>query len=115
MPEHVERPALDRKKLFAKRLRRLRANLGLTQEELAERSELSADTIRRLEGSKFNPSLETLHKIAAGLEMSTGLLLDEERDAVDQLAEFIRRLPAVQQRMAFAVIYSLHHSVLMEG
>ena len=46
----------------------------MTQEQLAERSGLAADTIRRLEKSNFSPSLKTLRKLCAGLGISLGTL-----------------------------------------
>ncbi|HLT35877.1 MAG TPA: helix-turn-helix transcriptional regulator, partial [Enhygromyxa sp.] len=45
---------------FGRHVRSLRRARGMTQEVLAQRSGLSADTIRRLEHGSFSPSLETL-------------------------------------------------------
>lgn len=53
---------------FGRMVKRLRSSRGLTQEQLAERSGLASDTIRRLEHGSFSPSLETLHKLATGLD-----------------------------------------------
>ncbi|PRQ02746.1 helix-turn-helix protein [Enhygromyxa salina] len=53
-----------RYKLGLKGLRRAR---GLTQEDLAERSGLSADTIRRMEQGSFSPSMDTIGKLCHGL------------------------------------------------
>ncbi|WP_344467752.1 helix-turn-helix domain-containing protein [Kitasatospora kazusensis] len=51
-------------------LRRLRAQAGLTQEELAERSGVSVRTIRRLETGKSNDNRRgTLNQLAAALEL----------------------------------------------
>jgi transcriptional regulator with XRE-family HTH domain len=52
---------------FGAHVRDLRVARGLTQEELAERSELHADTIKGLERNTFQPSLRTLRKLAKGL------------------------------------------------
>ncbi len=63
--------------------RRLRKSADMTQEQLAEHSTLSADTIRRLETGSFSPSLETMFKLAQGLGLSPGELLSNfERDAM---------------------------------
>jgi transcriptional regulator with XRE-family HTH domain len=71
---------------FGPYLRRLRRVRGLTQDELAERSGLSADTVRRLEHDTFSPSLDTLIKLCEGLSLSLSTLflafeLDEREDA----------------------------------
>lgn len=55
---------------FGRFVRSLRRARGMTQEVLAERCGLSADTIRRLEGAAFSPSLNTLRKLCEGLELS---------------------------------------------
>jgi DNA-binding XRE family transcriptional regulator len=44
---------------FGRHIRRLRRARDMTQEQLAERSGLSSDTIRRLELADFSPSLDT--------------------------------------------------------
>ena len=48
-----------------------RGELGLSVNELAERTGLSAATIRRVEGAGYNPSFRTLVKMAKAL----GLML----------------------------------------
>ncbi len=55
---------------FGWHVRSLRRARGLTQEVLAERCSLSVDTIRRLEGGSFSPSLRTLVKLTSGLKLS---------------------------------------------
>jgi transcriptional regulator with XRE-family HTH domain len=55
---------------FGAHVKRLREVRRLTQEELAERSGLAADTIRRLEHQDFSPSLRTLRKVSKGLGLS---------------------------------------------
>jgi transcriptional regulator with XRE-family HTH domain len=55
---------------FGAHIKRLREVRRLTQEELAERSGLAADTIRRLEHQDFSPSLRTLRKVCVGLGLS---------------------------------------------
>ena len=55
---------------FGAHVKRLREVRRLTQEQLAERSGLAADTIRRLEHQEFSPSLRTLRKVCKGLDLS---------------------------------------------
>ncbi len=52
---------------FAKRLKRLRKQAHLTQEELAARTHLSTTFIGLLEIGQRRPSLKTLQKIATVL------------------------------------------------
>lgn len=54
----------DLKQKFGKRLRQLRRERGLTQEQLAEASDLSVDFISLLERGVNAPSFETLEALA---------------------------------------------------
>ena len=44
-----------------------RLESGMTQAELAEKVSLSQSNISRLESGTFNPTVQTLEKVAAGL------------------------------------------------
>lgn len=60
------------------RLRRLRRMAGLTQEELAERANLSVDTVKKLEQRvKHSARLPTLHALAQGLGVELTSLLGD--------------------------------------
>jgi transcriptional regulator with XRE-family HTH domain len=73
---------------FGTHLRTLRHARQLTQEELAERSSLSVDAVRRIERGAFSPSLETVNKLATGLDVSLRTLFNDfDRDRRDQIAE----------------------------
>ncbi len=62
---------------FAENLRKRRAELGLTQEDLADICGLHRTEIGLLEGRKRSPGLHTIVAIARGLELnSAGELLD---------------------------------------
>jgi len=52
---------------IGEKLKKLRLSRGLTQEELAERTDLSRSFISQLESDKTSPSIETLEKILAAL------------------------------------------------
>ncbi|PRQ03417.1 HTH-type transcriptional regulator PuuR [Enhygromyxa salina] len=62
--------------LLGHHLRRLRKARGLTQSRLAELSGLSVDTIRRLEHDDFSPSLNTMRKLAGGLDLRLSALFE---------------------------------------
>ena len=54
----------------AKRIKELRNKLGISQEELAFRSEIHRTYIASLEVGKRNVSIETLEKVVNALEVS---------------------------------------------
>lgn len=54
-------------KQFAQRVRLLREKQGISQEKLAERSNLHRTYIGMVERLERNPSLVCIHKIANGL------------------------------------------------
>lgn len=75
------------------RLKRLRGERGLTQEELAEASGISRDLISMLErGTRTSARLSTIGKLAHGLDVEVGELVDRrdhlkaERDGGSVLA-----------------------------
>ena len=53
--------------LFGNRLKKVRSKMGLSQEELAYLCNMQASHIGQLERCQKSPTLETLEKIAAGL------------------------------------------------
>lgn len=62
------------------RLRSLRTTLGLSLDELAARTHLSASTISRIETGKRSISLEVLLPLAAALGVALDALLDVRSD-----------------------------------
>jgi transcriptional regulator with XRE-family HTH domain len=66
---------------FAARLRQLRADAKLTQEELAERSGAHRQTIARLELGTRQPTWETVQLLAAALGVSCEAFQTEVRPA----------------------------------
>ncbi|MEO6175661.1 MAG: helix-turn-helix transcriptional regulator [Flavobacterium circumlabens] len=65
-------------KLLANRLKEVRSEKGLTQEELSHRSELTLSQIARIETVKINPTVSTILKLARALEISPKELFDFE-------------------------------------
>jgi len=57
-------------RLLAKRLKEIRGEKKISQEELAYRSELTLSQIARIETIKTNPTISTLFKIIRALEIS---------------------------------------------
>ena len=58
------------KEKVGKRIKELRNKLGISQEELAFRSEIHRTYIASLEVGKRNVSIETLEKVVNALEVS---------------------------------------------
>jgi putative transcriptional regulator len=56
------------------RLRLLRAEHGLTQEDLAQRTGVSRQAINALETERHDPSLDLAYRIAAALSESVELI-----------------------------------------
>ena len=61
---------------FANRLRSIRESLNITQEELAYMCNIDRTSIGRFENCKRKPNLETLDKIAKGLNIKLCELLN---------------------------------------
>ncbi|HVI00878.1 MAG TPA: helix-turn-helix transcriptional regulator [Enhygromyxa sp.] len=84
----------DYAKEFGKHVRSLRRARGVTQDALANRSGLSADTIRRIEHGSFSASIDTLRKLCAGLGVAPSTLFesfelgrtDERRELFDLIS-----------------------------
>ena len=73
-------PALRRTRiplpsLFGREVRRRRVALGLTLEQLAERSGLTPNYIGTVENGRRDPSLSTVMSLAAGLGVPAGELV----------------------------------------
>lgn len=57
-------------------LRAARKKLGLTQEQVAERSGVQAGEVSRIERGLRDPQVSTVKKLAAAVEVAPGRLLD---------------------------------------
>ncbi len=81
MARHMDRSNEPLVAAFAHVLRDARGRAGLTQEELAERAEVSVRFVSFLETGRRQPSLSALAAISAGLglEMSALIMAIEER------------------------------------
>jgi transcriptional regulator with XRE-family HTH domain len=61
-------------------IKELRIKKGLTQEELADLTELSARTIQRIENGEVDPRAYTLQMIAKALDVDFGLFVETTPD-----------------------------------
>lgn len=72
---------------FSERLKKIREQKGLTQEQLAQRSGISRRMIQKYESGVARPRFDASEKIAAALEMPVSELLGESGTLVAQAAE----------------------------
>jgi transcriptional regulator with XRE-family HTH domain len=83
----------------------------MTQEDLAESSGLSADTIRRVEQGSFSPSLDTITKLCEGMSISRGTLFTGyelgERDVSRELSDAISLLSDSERHIILKMIQAL--------
>lgn len=61
---------------LGKNLRAARQKLGLTQEELAERSGVQAGEISRIEHGKRDPQVSTVERLAKGVGLPVSRLFE---------------------------------------
>ncbi|MCU7837190.1 MAG: helix-turn-helix domain-containing protein [gamma proteobacterium symbiont of Taylorina sp.] len=61
---------------FGKRLKYLRKEAGLTQEKLADKINISLDSVSNIERGIQNPKLDTLEKIAKAFNIKLKDLFD---------------------------------------
>jgi transcriptional regulator with XRE-family HTH domain len=64
---------------IGERIKRLRHDAGMTQDDLAAAADVSTDLIRKLEqGRRHTASIGSLHRIAAALDVDLGELLGRQ-------------------------------------
>ena len=61
---------------FGKRLQQLRTEAGMTQEQLADKTQLTVESISNMERGLYGPKFENLEKIAAVLKVQVKELFD---------------------------------------
>lgn len=96
---------------FGDHVRRMRNSRSLTQEALAERSDLSVDAIRRIERGAFSPSLDTLGKLSVGLDVSLKTLFHsfdlERTDGVAEICDFLACRSGSELKLAWRVLQAM--------
>lgn len=94
------------------RIRRLRKDKGLSQEQLAELSGLHTNYVGQVERGEKNLTIETLQKVVVGL----GVSLEEffryldpmkRKDTLGQIVEMLSERSAQDQVMALRVLQTV--------
>jgi transcriptional regulator with XRE-family HTH domain len=75
------------KKKFGVRLFQLRNAAGMTQARLAEKTNLSVDSISRIERGDRAPSLESIEKISNALKVRSSELFNFDNEEIYALSE----------------------------
>jgi transcriptional regulator with XRE-family HTH domain len=94
------------------RIRRLRREKGLSQEQLAELSGLHTNYVGQVERGEKNLTLETLEKIVAGLDITFEELFRfidpmEGQDALGEMVGLLVDRPPQDREMALKVLRSV--------
>ena len=101
---------------FGNRVRALRNNAGISQEELAFRAGLHRTYLGGVERGERNPSLESILKIAGALEVSPGQLfrfegvktsLNLDDDIAEELLIFVENLKSPTKRKILQTLKSV--------
>ena len=66
-----------KERTFAQRLREIRKRIGITQEELANKINVSSKTLQRWEWGERQPRMEELKKLCEALHVTEAELLNE--------------------------------------
>ncbi|MFV8750342.1 helix-turn-helix transcriptional regulator [Nannocystaceae bacterium ST9] len=92
---------------LGERIRDRRRSLGLTQEALAERANVSPETIGRLEQAAGNgPSLDTVYKVAKALGTTGSALLAADH-STDEVTALVQGLPGREREIACVLLRAL--------
>jgi len=99
----------DLVKKVGERIRRIRKERNLSQEELAERSGIHANYVGQVERGEKNLTLETLEKIVLGLNISLEQLFRylgpmENKDALTKIIELLSERSVDDHEMALKVL-----------
>lgn len=103
---------MNENQLLGKRVLEIRTRLGLTQEELAFRCNMHASHIGFLERGERNPSLETLSRLARGLEIPLHELLNFGEEAnilvqdemTNRILAYIRPLSPTAKKQLYTIV-----------
>lgn len=85
---------------IGQRIKKIRNRQGFTQRELATRASISRSYLADVERNRYNPSFETLEKIAEALGVSVDRLTGESASSIieDRLEELKMTLEEVAEK-----------------
>lgn len=97
----------DIKYIIADNVKLYRKKDNLTQVELAERAELSLDSIKRIEGGKRTMSLENFLRISDALRVPLSYLLYEEKADIPEIEQIMEILEGRGSRQREYLLHML--------
>lgn len=116
----MEKKRYDMKELLrdyiGKRIRLLRLERGMTQEQLEERADLGTNYVYKLEHLAPNVKINTLERVMQALEVDIETFFDmavtnkEKEDNLTQLVQHLKSLPQEKQKKVIDAI-----TVLLES
>lgn len=116
----MEKKRYDMKELLrdyiGKRIRLLRLERGMTQEQLEERADLGTNYVYKLEHLAPNVKINTLERVMQALEVDIETFFDmavtnkEKEDDLTQLVQHLKSLPQEKQKKVIDAI-----TVLLES
>lgn len=77
--------ALQKQVETAERIRHLREQMGMTQEEMAERAGLKLDNYKKIESGENAMSMDSLRGVQSAFDVSFDYLLDGKQDDIEEL------------------------------
>ena len=98
------------------RIREQRKQLGMSQEQLAEKVNITSVYLSEIERGRKMPSVATLIRIVNKLEISADLLLRDTVDAakpyvLNELAESMQDLTPAQLKLMRGIVDVIRHHV----
>lgn len=78
----------EQKYVIAENIKKYRKKIGVTQMELAEKADLSIETIKCIETSKRTMSLDSFLRISHVLKVSPVILISEEIETIPYIERF---------------------------
>lgn len=103
----------DLQYIIAENVRLYRKKENLTQAGLAERADLSLDSIKRVEGGKRTMSLENFMRIVEALKVPLSFLLYENADVIPETESLICIFEGKSQKQKEYLLHMLQE--LAEG
>lgn len=103
---------MDARQLLGDRIKTIRLQMGLSQEEMAFRCGMQTSHIGFLERGQRNPTLDTLERIALGLGVPLSELLDYEGEPkvqtydmmTNKILSLVLPLEPAQKKQVHAII-----------
>lgn len=97
----------DIKYIIADNVRLYRKKGNLTQLELAERAELSLDSVKRVEGGKTTLSLENFLRLAEAINVFPSYLISEGIDGLPEMEQIHGILKGRTEKQKIFLIHIL--------